>query len=229
MTIAKPALSVNKVAEYIDSKGARQRALLKQRKYPDEDFTLGMYHREAAEAVSSYIAGGMEDTTILTKQIHSLNQVTGPKLGTLRRASSNVNAIENFLEMLDNVNLGSMEPSLGAHSVPKLTYHNVEISVRPDIIIRGKSASGKSTIGAWKLNFSLGSPFNEDMSGHVSALIQEYLRLHLAEDNEIVSALHCQVLDVATKRLFPGVKAITNRMKDIAAECQNIAALWPSI
>lgn len=98
--ISSPSISVNKLAEYIVSRGARQRKILRDRKYPDEDFNIGMYHREAAEAAAQYIAHGAIDPEPLTRQLRILSQMTPEKVGTARRINANIDALERFSEML---------------------------------------------------------------------------------------------------------------------------------
>jgi hypothetical protein len=44
-----------------------------------------------------------------------------------------------------------------------------------------------------------------------------------------VNSAFCQVIDVASEKVIKGVKATKARLNDIGAECQNIAALWPTI
>jgi hypothetical protein len=105
----------------------------------------------------------------------------------------------------------------------------VEISVRPEIILRGQGPKGKKLVGAWKLHFSKTHPHTEASAGYVSAVVQEFCRLHVATDDETVNPAYCKVIDIASGKVFPGVKSTTQRMKDVAAECQNIAALWPTI
>lgn len=227
--VADPHISVNKLAEYITSKGARQRKILADRKYPDPDFNVGMYYRDAAEAISTYIASGAIDPDPLTKQIAILGQMAPDKVGTARRINSNIDALERFSAMLDAVDLKGADPELGRHAPPKLKFHGVHVSVRPEIVLRGKGPKGKKLVGGLKFHFSTTSPHNEETAGYVSAAVQEYCRLHVAKQDEITSAEYCQVIDVASGTVFPGVKAIIQRLKDIEAECQNIAALWPTI
>ncbi len=227
--LEQPRISVNKLAEYMGSKAARQRKIIHDRKYPDEDFNFGMYHREAAEAVSRYLADGAIDPAPLDAQIAALLQLTPEKVGTARRINANVDALERFSNMLDDVDLQGADATLGEHAPQKLKYHNVEISVRPEIILRGQGPKGKKLVGAIKVHFSKSSPMNEDSAGYVSAVVQEFCRLHIANDDETVFPGYCQVIDVASGTVFPGVKSIKRRMVDVAAECQNIAALWPTI
>jgi hypothetical protein len=227
--VADPNISVNKLAEYIVSKAARQRKILADRKYPDPDFNIGMYYREAEEAVARYIADGAVDPDPIKKRVAALEQEAPTKVGTARRINSNIDALERFSEMLDDIDLTGVTPTLGAHAPPKLTYHGVAVSVRPQIILRGAGPKGKSMVGGLKLHFSTTRPHSEESAGYVSAAVQEFCRLHVAAANEIVNPSYCAVIDVASGNVYQGVKSTTQRLKDIAAECQNIAALWPTI
>ncbi len=210
------------------SKAARQRKLLKDRKYPDEDFNMGMYHREAAEAVSQYLASDQLSTDGIDNQIAIIAQQAPTSVGTQRRLNANIEAMERFLSMLDDFDFKSAEPSLGEHSPPKLTYHGVEISVRPEIILRG-TVKGKPVIGCVKLHFPKGFCMTEETAGFVSAAVQEYCRRHIATSEEAVYPAYCQVFDVGSGQVFEGVKATKARLKDIEDTCQNIAAIWASI
>src|SRR5258706_9241843 len=118
--VADPNISVNKLAEYIVSKGARQRKILADRKYPDTDFNIGMYHREAEEAVAKYLADGAVDAEPIKNQIAALSQQSPTKIGTARRVNSNIDSLERFLAMLDDVDLTGLEPVLAAHAPKKL-------------------------------------------------------------------------------------------------------------
>ena len=195
---AHPSISVNKLAEYINSKGARQRKILTDRKHPDPEFSIGMYHREAAETVASYISGGCVDTAAINQQLAILSQMKPDKIGTARRINGNIDALERFSEMLDMINLAGADPSLGSNSPAKLTVHNVRISVRPEIILTGIGPKGKACVGALKFHFSRTHPHDDDSAGYVSAIVQEWCRLHLAQGDEIVHPAYCQVIDVAS-------------------------------
>ncbi|MES4993876.1 hypothetical protein ABVB70_26650 [Agrobacterium radiobacter] len=227
--VNNPSISVNKLAEYIVCKAARKRKILSDRKYPDPEFNPGIFHREAAEAISLYLAEGAVDPSPLTKQQAHLNQIKTDKVGTARRISANVDALERFSEMLDNIDMDGLEPKLGPHNPPKLTFHNVDISVRPEIIIRGTGPKGKKYVGGWKLHFSKTHPHTKESADYVSAVLQEFCKLHVAADDEIVHPLYCKVIDVASGTVFDGVKSTTALMKDVAAECQNMKGIWDTI
>lgn len=227
-TLTQPRISVNKLAEYMMSKAARQRRILRQRKYPDQDFQIGMYHREAAEAVGLYLANGGISSDVIEARIQSLEQQTPATIGTQRRINSNIEALERFLGMLDDFDLGEADVTLGEHAPPKLTFHNVQVSVRPNVILRG-SVKGKSVVGGIKINFAKGFTFDADAAGYVSAAIQDFCKRHIATDQETVYPQYCQVFCVGGGEVFQGVKATKARLKDIEDTCLNIADIWPNI
>ncbi len=221
-----PRISVNKLAEYIVSKGGRQRQILRDQKFPTD--YKGSYYRESEEAISACLKDNLEDLSHLDRAWQILNQSESDKIGTQRRMNSNMDAIESFEAMLDQIDFMGATLSLGSHAPQKLKIHNVAVSVRPEVILRGNGKSGKKLVGGLKLHFPKTFSLSEDAAGYVSAILQEYFRTCFAAEGEAYGP-YCFVLDVGSKKVHPGVKSTTARMKDVAAECQNIAALWPSI
>ena len=51
---------------------------------------------------------------------------------------------------------------------------------------------------------------------------------HLWKDGS-PSATHCMVIDLASGKVYPGVKSIKPRLKDVESACGQIASLWPGI
>lgn len=86
-----------------------------------------------------------------------------------------------------------------------LTIQNVEISVRPEIILKGKGKSRSLLVGALKLHFSTGFSLNEDSAGYVSALLQEWSKAHQPDGQTY--GPYCSVIDVGSKKSYAGVKA----------------------
>ncbi len=129
--------------------------------------------------------------------------------------------------MLDDIDLKGGDPSLGAHAPPKHTIHNVEISVRPEILLRGEGKTGE-LIGAMKLHFPTIFHLNKDTAGIVSAMVQEWCRTHIAGASTVWGP-YCSVLDIGSRSFYPGVKATAARIKEVEANCQNIVGMWPTI
>lgn len=228
MNINEPRISVNKLAKFMISKAALQRKLLRDRKYPDPDFSMGMYHREASEAVARYLVSDQLATDPLDSQISIIKQQAPGAIGTQRRLNSNIEAMERFLEMLDDFDFGDAVAEHGEHAPSKLTYHGVQVSVRPEIILRG-TVKGKPVVNGIKLHFAKGFEMNSETAGYVSAAVQQYCLRHMTGSGATVNAPYCQVFDVGSGAVFPGVKSIKSRLRDIEDTCRNIADIWPNI
>jgi len=186
-----------------------------------------MYYKEASEAIAVCIASSLENTSVIERTIALLEQQNPDKIGTQRRIQANIDALETFEAMLDDIDLRGAQPSPGEHASPKLTIQNVDVSVRPDIILTGTGRAKQPLIGGLKFHFPRTFPLGSS-SGYVSALLQEFAKTHLVRDGEAYGP-YCPVLDVGSKTLHPGVKSVVARMKDIQAACRNIVALWPTI
>lgn len=221
-----PRISVNKLCEFMTAKAARQRQILRDQKYPT-DFK-GMYYKEASEAISIAVASNLENLTPVENALKLLAQMTPDKIGTQRRVAANIDALEAFQLMLDDIDLKGSTTRLGDQSPPRLTIHGVEISVRPEVILSGVGKSKAPLVGALKLHFPRTFSLTEDSAGYVSAILQEWSKDHLADEGAANGGMCC-VIDVGSQKVYPGVKATTARMKDVEAICQNIAALWPTI
>lgn len=228
MKINQPRISVNKLAEYMVSKAARQRKLLRDRKFPDPEFQMGMYHKEATEGVASYLVSDQISTQSIDNAIALIRQQAPAKIGTQRRLTQNIEAMERFLDMLDDIDFNGATAALGSNTAPKLTYHGVEVSVRPEIVLRG-SVKGRAVLGAVKLHFAKTFEMTDETAGYVSAAVQEYCQRHLVSDGEQVYPAYCQVFDIGCGKVFPGVKSTKARLKDIEDTCRNIADIWPNI
>lgn len=223
-----PHISVNKLAEFNEAKGARQRAILRDQKYPDG--FKGLYHREAAEAISLYLASHMEDLKPIDRAITLLEQKKPEKIGAQRRVAANLDALESFSMLLDKIEarIKDVDLTLGDQfSTQRLTLHGVDINVRPELLA---CRAGKTTplCGAIKLHFPTTFPLNKNTAGLVSAVTQEWCKHYTPEKGSISGAL-CFVIDIGSQEVYDGVTSTVARMKEVDADCQNIAALWPTI
>lgn len=220
-----PRISLNKLAEFMTATIPRQRRIIRDQKFPPD--YLVTYYREAQEAVAACIASDLSDIGAITRAINILNQQTPDTVGAQRRLVSNVDALESFLDMLDVVNLQEASPTLAPNDAPKLIIRNVEVSVRPEIILRMEGRNGPS-VGALKIHFPKTNPLNQQAAGYVSAVLQEWAQAHLSNEGQVSGNL-CMVIDVGSQSFFEGVRATRRRMQDIQDACSTIAALWPTI
>lgn len=220
-----PRISANKLAEFMGAKSARQRQILHDQKYPKDFKTV--YYKEAPEAAAHFVAGGAVDASIIETAIGVLENKAPSTIGADRRINSNIEALETLKLMLDDIPVSGVTLQLAPNSAPYLTFFGVDISVRPEIIVKGKSGKGP-TVGAMKFHFPRSFCHTDDTGGYVCALLTEWCRIHMS-DHGLPQGNLCSVIDVGSQRVYLGKKATAARLKDVSAACQNIAGLWPTI
>ena len=222
-----PRISVNKLGEYITCKAARQRAILYDQKFPSDYVTP--FYDDASEAVSLFIADGMENPAVLERRIKLLEQSPTNTGWQQRRMLGNIEAIETFMSMMDALDLSGISCQLGSQSPPRLPIRNVEVSVRPEVILSRPSAKGRGrSVGALKLHFPKTNPLSEEAAGYVSAVATRFCECNLMEEGTPDSRL-CFVLDLASAQFYPGVQSVRRRLKDVEAACEQIFNLWDTI
>ncbi|HEY0832672.1 MAG TPA: hypothetical protein VGE72_02085 [Azospirillum sp.] len=223
---ADPRISVNKLGEYIVAKAARQARIIRDQKYPPDYITA--YYRDAQEAISQYIGCGMADQSILEKKILVLGQKVPGNVQESRRLTGNIDAIERFMNLVDDIDLFGATAQLGSQQPQTLKIRNVDISVRPEVVLTAKGAKGKPIIGGIKLHFPATSALSEDAAGYISAATQEFFRWFHHDDGSADPRLSF-VIDVGGGKVHQGVKSYKQRLKDIEAACEQIATLWPNV
>lgn len=221
----EPRISINKLGEYLVKKAGRQRQILREQKFPQDFMTA--YYKDAQEAISSFLAGNMEDITILERKKQILEQSPIKNVYSMRQINGNIEAIDNFMNMVDDIDFKGATPQLGEPS-GKMKIRGVEVSMRPEIILTGKGAKGKQLVGGVKLHFNKTHPLNEEACGYISAAMQIYCDNVLHEEGVSYSG-YCIVIDIASGQVYGGVTATAQRKKDIEAACEQIASLWPTI
>jgi len=71
-------------------------------------------------------------------------------------------------------------------------------------------------------------PMDEEQANLVSALMSAFCKDHLWKDGSPLPA-HCIVIDLASGKVYPGVKSVKQRLKDVESACGQISTLWPGI
>lgn len=220
----EPRISINKLAEYLaTNKASRREKILKDCKFPPT-FQVIRYE-PTTELAARFLAGKIQNTQSLQVEIAKYeNSITSSDFEE-RMKKSNLEAMTRFLALAPTLDFQDATLSLGAHAPPKLVLSDVQISVRPDVLV-SVSKKGAKTTGAIKLNISKGSPHTNDSAEYAGALLRHYLMLHGKEGCDY---RNCYTLDVYSKKLVTAPKAITNRLKDAEAACAEIARQWDSI
>jgi hypothetical protein len=121
----------------------------------------------------------MVDFGILDNSISALSQKVASNIYETRRIAGNIDAIETFNGLLDDIDFGTATARLGAQKAPHLILGGVEVSVRPEVTLHSKSKSGDDLVGGIKLHFPKTEPMDEEQANLVSAPMNAFCKDHL--------------------------------------------------
>lgn len=220
----KPKISINKLAEYLKASPARRQSIVRDQKYPSP--IRAPYYNEAESAVLSFFERN-KNYGVIEDAMLNLGQRAPETVHKAQMASSCLDALAAFADTgLDQIDGFDSVVLPRAHQ-PKLAFGDVEISVRPEVLLRRGQGPGAS-VGLLKLYFSKGDPLTDDTANFIATACCEYLTQHLSGHGkpDLKSVL---VLDVLAKKFYFAPRATKQRLKDIAAACGEISAVWKAI
>jgi hypothetical protein len=140
-------------------------------------------------------------------------------------AQLSAESIERFIDVASAMDLAGMNATPGSNEAPTLALSGVDVSVRPDLVLRG-THRGAPIVGAVKFHFSKTHGLTEDAGLNVASVLHQYVDAHLLRPGETASVKHCLVLDVFSKTWSQAPKSFRMRRASIRAACQEIALWW---
>lgn len=229
MKIVKdPKITVNKLGEFLVAPASRQRAILKQIKYPrDSKYGVAPYG-DVRDAIKRFFISNF-DYSILHGEIR--NQKIKLKNNFLSGWSKTI--VDSSLESLQKVidfkficdDLIFKEYT---EANPKVIIHGVEISVNPDLIVYS-SSKVQDYVGAFKLHLSKNSKSNENACIYVASLLHNYATDQFSGNGLKSKHQNSISYDVFKDIFMESPKSFKRKMDDIEAGCMNIRAIWNSI
>lgn len=219
-----PRISINKLAEYLKASPARRQSIVRDQKYPSP--IRAPYYNEAESAVRPFFERN-KSYSVIEEAMLDLGQRAPETILKAQMASNCLDALAAFADTgLDQIDGFDSVVLPRAHQ-PRLAFGDVEVSVRPEVLLRRGQGSGAS-VGLLKLYFSKGDPLSDDTASFVATACCEYLTQHLSGHGkpDLKSVL---VLDVLAKKFFFAPRATKQRLKDITAACGEISAVWKAI
>lgn len=217
-----PRISVNKLGEYMTATPLRRRRIIQDQKRP-KAFILPRY-TEAQDAITRYLVGGKQDDGLLVSEIERLSQAPSATEWEQQRKHLAVEALQCFLEMTNSVEIDRFEVAPGGNDQRRLTIGGLEVSVRPEAILRGVDRHGRPAAGAIKLYFSKTNPLTEDSGVYIATAVQQFVDTYIEPRH--ADARHCQVVDVFGGKVYTAPRALVRRRNDLEAACQEIARNW---
>lgn len=178
---------------------------------------------DAREAIKNYFISGF-DTDILNASIEAIEEKDPASEFQEQDQILSIELLEMMLD-LDFPDLSGFSISVYDGENPKLEISGVDVSVNPDLIIRGDNR-GQKMIGAIKLHISKNNKLNEEGAKNVATLLKEFVENHVAEDDEKVHLPFCFSVDTFGKSVITAPKSFKRRMTYISSACEEIALWW---
>ncbi|WP_294330766.1 hypothetical protein [uncultured Chryseobacterium sp.] len=229
MKIVKdPKITVNKLGEFLVAPASRQRAILKQIKYPRESKYAVAPYGDVRDAIKRFFISDF-DYSILHNEIR--NQKIKLKNTSLSDWSKTIvdSSIESLQKVIDfNFTCNDLTFKEYTGSNPKVLIHGVEVSINPDLIVYS-SSKVQDYVGAFKLHVSKNSKSDENACMYVSSLLHNYATEQFSGSSLRSKHQNSISYDVFKNIFMESPKSFKRKMDDIEAGCMNIRAIWDSI
>lgn len=219
-----PRISVNKLGEYMTATPSRRNAIVRDQRRP-KGFLVPRYN-EAQSVIVSFLTSERRDPAAILRQIERLRSIATETDWELQRNTSCAEALEAFLEIADEF---PPEQKLvaGPTRPPVLTYGEVSVSVRPELIVESKGRLEGRTVGAIKLYFSKTMPLSRESGAFVATALGEFTEQFLALSAKADYRLS-RVVDIFARKLYGVPRSRIRRRNDLSAACEEIARAWNS-
>jgi len=216
-------LSVNKLGEYMTATPSRRKQIIKDQKRPST-FKVARY-TDAREAIVNYLSSNMTDEATAGDKIEELITSGGHSDFQMQDRVLSADAIENFLDVSDEINLDGVTVEAGERfSEEALEIDDVSITMRPDALLKDEKTG--EIVGCLKLHFPKSHPLDEKGCEYVATAMRHHLTENISTPSAVIPS-KCYVVDVSTGKVRTAPKAYKRRMNDITAACEEISARWP--
>ena len=221
-----PRISLNALAEYVVASPRRQRAILREQKYPQPIRTA--YYREAERAIIRCIAGRTDVDGV--RRIARILEGRAANTGYERsRLQNGVLAMTRFADVYSNFDLRNLDIRVANPRPAIVEIRQVVVSVRPELLLEGPvRGQDGNRYGMLKLYFGKDDPIDGGRADCTGAIVQRYAMEQLPADQPSDRRL-CRVLDVFAGRLIEAPRATIRTFENIEAACEGIAALWNGV
>lgn len=224
-TRTTPRISVNKLGEYMVANAARRERIVQDQKTPPT-FKAARY-TEALDAMTAFFLRGGTDESVITGAMERLNAATPTTDWEEQRRDDCIEALEAILQFDDFTFLDGLLVIAGKPDQPKLSVRGVEISVRPELLLRDCERPGQPIVGAVKLSIGKTKPLNEVSASYIGTILHQYVE-EVVPDGASAQFKKCTVVDVFARGIYVAPRSFTQRRQVIAAACGEIARAWPT-
>lgn len=220
-----PRISVNKLGEYLVSPPLRRHDILERQKYPLD--LVASYYEPARRLLVDFLLGAIGRASVLGIVGTWTEGSTWSRPFDQRRARGCADAVLRFLADLPGLDFHGLRP-VTVDLIPTLHLEGVTVSIKPDLMLRGVDARGRTTYGAVKLHFPKAHPVSEVSAQYVATLLKVHLREAFGRAVRIDPEC-CIAVDVFRGTKVTAPRADRRRLRDVAAACQEIRRVWPQV
>jgi hypothetical protein len=217
-----PRISVNKLGEYMTATPLRRLRIVADQQRP-MTFIVPRY-TEAQEAITKFLVREKHDTSLLASEIERLSAAPSATDWEAQRKRLCAEALARFLDVADQIDLHEQTLAPGGNDQPRLQVGGLEVSVRPEVIVRSTRRAREAASGALKLYFSKTLPLGQEGGEYVATLVHQFVDTHIAPGH--ADPRLCRVIDVFGGRVFTAPRAVARRRRDLWAACEEIARAW---
>jgi hypothetical protein len=215
-----PRVSVNTLAEYIESNANRRKVIVGDCKNP-KPFKATRYN-EARKEIVAYLING--DQSILYSAIKDIGAKQDSSKFYDDDRNNSVDGLTGFLEFDYTLISDYQITENGKNTL--LNIKGLQVSVNPEVLVR-YTAKGQDQVGAIKLRI-LKTPMGKSQQETVALLIKRYLVI-TQDAGLVISNSLCLSIDVFANKVVPCPKAEIARMKLIESACEEILLRWPTV
>lgn len=220
-----PRISVNKLGEYMTATPSRRRQIVRDQK--NKPAYKAARYKDAREIITTFIASGMIDEEVALNAAEDLREDESGTDFAIQDRLNCANAIEKFVEISEDIDLGSLVPIVGSETASEvLELSGVRVGMRPDALLLDKDSH--EVVGCIKLHFAKSQPLDEKGGAYVATAMCAYLETVISSP-KVVNPARCYVIDIATKTIYLAPKAMKRRLDDLSAACEEIKDRWASL
>lgn len=221
----EPRISVNKLGEYMIARPGRRKSIIKAQKYPS-DFVVTRYQRAYGPIIEYLLSDFSTDDPII-QGVEACETATPTSEWDEQDINLSIEALDAFVRIAEKIDLaGTIRERTDMKESAGIVISGVDVSVRPEILIRSTDRKGSETYGGVKLLLSKTFPHDGDSGEYAAAVLGQ--SISSAVGSPIDNSL-CLVIDVFSEETFHAPKALRRRMNDIEAACEEISRAWSSV
>lgn len=220
-------ISLNKLGEYlVTASPARRRRIIADQKTPP-DVKVARY-RLADQPLGQFFQGGGDVASIHAAVERLRMDRTGSDWAVDDRANT-ADALEHFLRIRDRLPMHDVEYVRPPSWPAVAEIEGVRVSIAPQFLLRFKRR-GVDCVGAIKFHFpkTPTSALEQKGGEYVATLLHRWLVNSCPAGSQAVASC-CFSIDVFRQSVVVAPTAVTRRMEDIEAACEEIAAHWQKL